>query len=761
MNDRRLQLRVRGVVQGVGFRPWVARLAARYRLGGFVANRGGEVVVEVEGSGPSVAEFLGRLTAEAPPPARIDAVDLAELAPRGERDFRVAPSGAGEQALALPPDTAPCSACRAEFADPADRRYRYPFISCTGCGPRWSILTALPYDRSHTSFAAHPLCDACEAEYREPGDRRFHHQATSCPRCGPRVRLVDPAGTILGEGDAAFAAAAEALAAGRILAFKSVGGYQLLVDARDAGAVARLRARKGRPAKPLAVLFPDLAEVERHARLDAGTRDALLDRRRPIVLLPSRASLPDAIAPGLAWLGAMLPPSAVHDCLFAHLRFPLVATSGNRSGEPLCHRDDQALARLGGVADLFLLHDLAVQHPLDDSVVRVIGGQAVVLRAGRGFAPVAIPAERAKPGTVALGGHLKASVAVSAKGQLLLGPHVGDLESGEAEARLIAWADWLVRQGGGQMREVVCDLHPDLGAVVAAARLGLPQARVQHHAAHLGSLLAEWQDATPLLALLWDGAGFGSDGTIWGGECCLWDGRRLVRVGHLHPFPLVGGEAAIREPRRVALALLRVAGAAVPPALESAFAPGERALLERLLEAGSHCIPTTSAGRLFDGVAALLGLCHRNRYEGEAALRLEGAAEEGRVEPLPMPLVEVEGRLLLDWRPLVRALVAGRAAGEPVGRLAAAFHEGLAAAVTAVAERFGDLPVGLSGGVFQNRRLAEAVCRRLGERGRPVLFHRRVPPNDGGLALGQLWWAIKGGDGDVSGNTGTRGRALG
>jgi len=771
----RLRIEVLGAVQGVGYRPFVFRLARELALVGWVRNDARGLHVEVEGEPAALERFAARLIAEKPAPAVVQSVERSWLDPLGESGFHiVASSGAAGKSAAVLPDLATCSDCRAEVADPADRRFGYPFTNCTNCGPRFSILLDLPYDRPNTTMRGFPLCSACRAEYEDPADRRFHAQPVACPECGPRLRLLEPDGREVATGAAALAGAVGALAEGGIVALKGLGGYQLLVDARDGEAVARLRERKRRPAKPLALLVADLEAARALAEVSTGEAALLAGREAPIVLLARRAAAPlaEGIAPHNPRVGLMLPMTPLHHLLAGALGFPVVCTSGNLSDEPIAIDDAEAVARLAGIADLFLAHDRPIARHVDDSVAWWLEGAPQLLRRARGWAPLPVVVPRAGATVVAVGAHQKDAVALAVGRQVFLSQHVGDMETPQAlEAFERVILDFL-RLYEASPAAIAHDLHPDYPTThwaerAAAAEGGLleasghaaatlPRIAVQHHHAHLASALAEHGVEEPALAFAWDGTGYGGDGTVWGGEALLGDASGFERVARLRPFRLPGGEAAVREPRRVAAALVaEIEGVgALERAEEPAFVSwsgAERALLARMLERGIGSPETSSLGRLFDGVAALIGLPGRVSFEGEAAMRLEFLAAGDSTAPYPFPLVEsaapaalapgqrARAQLLeLDWRPLVAAVVEDRKRGVPGATIAARFHAACAAAAAGVADAVGAARVALTGGCFQNRRLTAEVARRLERVGSEVLLHRQVPANDGGIALGQV-----------------------
>ncbi|WP_216915803.1 carbamoyltransferase HypF [Synechococcus sp. CCAP 1479/10] len=791
----RLQLECRGVVQGVGFRPLVHRLAAELELSGEVENGPGAVRLRLEGERPSLVAFLRRLPLQLPPGARLEPLDpvwLAAAAPAAgpfQAGVRIVtgqaePLGIDLFASSLVADRAPCSACLAELADPADRRFGYPFISCCDCGPRFSIATAEPWARARTTLAPFALCPACRREFEDPADRRFHAETIACPVCGPRLALLDGSGAPLA-GSAASPAAlirscCDLLAAGKILALQGVGGFQLLVDATNAAAVARLRRRKRRPAKPFALLVAEAEALAPFCVIDAAERRALADPAAPIVLLRRRLAATDAlpgVAPGSPSLGAMLPASPLHHLLARAFGGPLVATSGNPSGEPLCIDPAEAVQRLGAgaggpIADVFLVHDRAIARPLDDSVLQLIDGRPALLRRARGYAPeplvLAAGPGAAPDGVVALGGDLKSAPALALVGRLWLAPHLGDLAEGRLLSRLADGLAAIERRWGGRLTRIACDAHPGYLSHQLAADQPWPQQTVQHHRAHGLAVLAEHGLPFPLLAVTWDGLGYapGADGgpQLWGGELLLLGGPgdpSCERLVALRPFPLPGGERAMAEPRRAALGLLAAAGSRAlghPGARHSlaAFAAAERRLLLQAIASGCNCPLTTSMGRLFDAVASLLGLVQVQSYEGEGGLRLEGAAaaappETGRWSlPLLPPEAVAAGTAAagpslgwLDWEPLLDALLAAIAAGAPPALCAARFHhtlaEALADAVALATAGRGGVPVALAGGCFQNRLLLEAAIAALRSRGLRPFWPEVVPCSDGGLALGQVW----------------------
>ncbi len=726
-------------MQGVGFRPTVYRLARAARLGGFVYNDAEGVVIEVEGDAAVLASFPELLRRDAPPLSRIEAIEVASIPRRGEHEFRVAPSAraAGAARADLPADTGICDACTRELRDPAGRRFRHPFVTCTDCGPRYTIVRDLPYDRARTTMAAFAMCDACRAEYEDPADRRFHAEPIACPRCGPRVALI-VGDTRIAEGDDAVRRAAAMIACGAIVAVKGLGGYQLAVDARDEAAVRRLRDRKRRPHKPFALMARDLAAVERIAVVSPRARDALRSPARPIVLLPRvpSAELAPGIAPGLTELGVMLPTTPLHVLLLEDPAPLLVMTSGNLAEEPIAKDEQGAFATLASVADAFLVHDRPIHTRADDSVVRVLGDGVQPVRRGRGLAPEPLPLDVDAPPLVAVGADLKNAVCVAAGREAILSQHVGDLASLEARSFFEEVVAHLTRLRGISPEIVAHDLHPEYATTRWALASRLRPVAVQHHHAHVAACLAEHGRAGPAIGIAFDGTGCGPAGDAWGGEVLVFDLAGFVRMGHLRPLALAGGEAAIREPWRLALAALSDAGEPLP---DDARARSVMGLVRGRLASPE----ATGAGRWFDAVSAILGVRRRITYEAQAAIELEalaGASDDDRA--YPFELDEAEARpFQIDLRPAIRAIARDHRTGEPAARIASRFYATMAEIVRAacglVRRRHGLGLVALSGGCFQSVRLAERAAARLAADGFEVLVHRRVPANDGGIAYGQ------------------------
>ncbi|MEU1815564.1 carbamoyltransferase HypF [Streptomyces abikoensis] len=743
-----------GRVQGVGFRPFVHRLATRLGLDGWVLNADGRVELTVAGPPPSVQTLVELLRAEAPPLAdirRVTVVDLSGPPPPPGSGFTVrasARTGSGRPAdREIPPDVATCEACLRELFGPADRRYRYPFVNCTNCGPRATVIEDLPYDRERTVMRRFPLCAACAAEYADPADRRFHAEPVACPDCGPRLEWGDLT------GEEALRAAESVVDSGGIVAIKGLGGFQLVCDATDAEAVNRLRARKLRPAKPFAVMTSDIAAARRLARLSSAGVTALTSPATPVVLAPARqgSGIPPGVHVGTDHIGVFLPTTPLHHLLLRDLGRPLVVTSGNRSGEPIATDEASAWETLAGVADGFLFHDRPIRARYDDSVVRAVGRTVLTVRRARGLAPapLAIPVAAAQP-VVAAGAQLKHTFALAEGTRAVLGPHTGDLEDARTlDAFEAAYAD-LVRLTGIEPQVVAHDLHPGyLSTQWARAQPAERRIAVQHHHAHVAACAAEHGLDRPFLGVAYDGLGLGDDGTLWGGEILVADLTRYRRVGRFATAPLPGGAAAVRRPARMAMGYLYGVEAlgepGFPPSLVGAFerrlAPEETRVVRAMVERGVNCPRASSAGRLFDAAAGLLGLCDDATYEGQAAVALETAAGDEYAEALPWRLARADGLWVYDPVPTLTALLDRAVAGERTSTLAAAFHRTLAEVTSGLVQRAvaagAPSTLCLSGGCFQNAHLLAETRSLLEEQGLRVLVGSAVPVNDGGISYGQ------------------------
>jgi len=745
--SERCVVAVDGVVQGVGFRPYVHQLATSLNLRGLVRNDSAGVLVELEGERAAIGRFLQELRVAPPPLAAIDTISVLPGRPGSYSGFTIATSEVQQTASALiSPDVATCGSCRAELFDPANRRYRYPFINCTHCGPRFTIVHAAPYDRARTSMAHFVMCAACRREYEDPGDRRFHAQPIACAECGPALTYREAGGS--GEdrpGESALRSTTAALLAGLVVAIKGLGGYHLACNALNQEAVERLRVRKHREAKPFAVMAEDLAAARSLAHVTDAEAALLQSAARPIVLLrkPATPSLAEAVAPGSDTIGVMLAYAPLHHLLLAEVARPLVMTSGNRSDEPIAFEDAEALSRLEGIADGFLFHDRPITMRCDDSVARVVSGAPVLIRRSRGYAPRPLRLGNPFPVPVlALGGHLKNTFCLGRGHHAFLSQHVGDLDHPSAQAALRCGVEHYQRLFDTAPAMVAHDLHPDYHSTRLAARLGLPAIAVQHHHAHVAACLAEHDITGPVLGVVFDGSGYGTDGAVWGGEFLLVDGPRFERLAHLDYVGLPGGDAAVREPWRMAASHLWSAfgdGCEGFPIL--ARRGRNWAVLRRMLERGFRSPPTSSVGRLFDAVASLVGIADRVAFEAQAAMQLEAVADRGTTRSYPVDLRQDGDTVVLDTRPLIRGVVDDVSRGLPVAEIAGAFHNAMrdliVAVVSRLAERTGIRRVALTGGVFQNALLLERTHDALAARGNDVLIHRRVPCNDGGLALGQ------------------------
>jgi hydrogenase maturation protein HypF len=742
---RRTRVRVNGTVQGVGFRPYVYRLAGELELGGFVLNDAHGVLIEVEGSPAAVDRFLARLPPEAPPLAVVEQVLCEELSPSGDGSFAIRASVGGAIPDApVTPDTATCEDCLHELLDPADRRFRYPFINCTNCGPRFTIVRAVPYDRPLTTMAGFTMCAQCRAEYEDPTDRRFHAQPNACPVCGPSVRLLGAPPESAREDP--IAATVAALASGAIVAIKGIGGYHLACRAGDEQAVAALRSRKHREDKPFALMAPSLAVAESLVSLAPTARDLLIGPERPIVLAPRRPDAPVAVsvAPGAPELGVMLPYSPLHHLLLADSGETLVMTSANVSDEPIAYRDDDAPERLRGIADLFLVHDRPIQTRTDDSVVRAVG-RRTILRRSRGYvpAPIALPGAGTPRPLLACGAELKNTFCLARRRRAWVSHHIGDLENYETLRSFVEGIEHFGSLFALEPEVVAHDLHPEyLSTKYALDRDDVELIGVQHHHAHMAACLAEHGEAGPALGAIFDGTGYGLDGTVWGGEFLLGDVCAFDRVGSLLPVALPGGGSAIRQPWRMACSWLSAAidgEPELPAALTGRVEPRAWAQVHRLAAGGTAAPATTSMGRLFDAVAALAGIRAEVNYEGQAAIELESACDPG--ERGSYPIAVTGAPLVIDPRETIRAVAADVRAGEPAGAIARRFHRTIARATveacTTLAEAYGTEVVVLSGGVFQSRMLLESVWSALSAAGLRVLVPERLPINDGGIAYGQ------------------------
>jgi hydrogenase maturation protein HypF len=769
----RVKVALRGAVQGVGFRPFVHRLATELALTGWVNNSSQGVFLEAESERPALEQFLHRLQSEKPAPSFIQSMETTWLDAVGFNNFEIRASEAkGEKTALVLPDIATCPDCLHEIFDPTNRRFRYPFTNCTNCGPRFSIIESLPYDRANTTMKQFAMCPACQAEYDDPHNRRFHAQPNACPICGPHLEFWNVAADVFFSDSEPLQAAADMIREGRIVAVKGVGGFHMLVDARNEQAVQLLRERKCREEKPFALLFPTLDKVSSVCHMSPLEERLLRSSEAPIVLLQKishhRSPIANSVAPSNPNLGVMLPSNPIQHLLMAELGFPVVATSGNLSDEPICIDELEAVKRLRGIADFFLVHNRPIVRHVDDSIVRVMLGREMILRRARGFAPLPIPipgVSKAKmPGhqgnskphhdncceaILAVGAHLKNSVALAVGKNIFISQHIGDLETEPADnafRRVIADFQKLYE---AKPQIVAADLHPDYLSTQFARQCGMKFLGVQHHVAHVLSCIAENKIELPALGVAWDGTGYGTDGTIWGGEFFVVTNESVERVASLRPFRLPGSNAAVKEPRRAALGMLfEMFGDAVfekqDLAPVAAFSTEELTLLKTMLNRGLNSPKTTSVGRLFDAVASIVNMRQQMRFEGQAAMELEFASAGVACDKrYTLPLAARQDLCVLDWAPLMQQLLSDLQNNVTIGEISAKFHNALAEAIVMVALRFGHVRIALSGGCFQNRYLLERTVTRLrAEKFRPY-WHQRVPTNDGGVALGQVMAALR------------------
>ncbi len=744
----RRSLRVAGIVQGVGFRPFVYRLASELELGGFILNDQDGVLIEIEGPVGGLDRFCERLTAEAPPLSRITGIETGDVVPVGEKDFRITPSeAAGDATTLISPDVATCEDCLAEMTDPADRRYRYPFINCTNCGPRFTIVRSIPYDRPFTSMSIFPLCDDCEKEYHDPSNRRFHAQPNACPVCGPALTLTDGDKEIVCSDP--IRATVALLGEGRVVAVRGLGGFHLAVDATNEKAVRQLRFRKGRAQKPFALMARNLETVRRFCRVSPAEEQTLTHHTRPIVLLRKRSAdgLAPSVAPDNLYLGFMLPYTPLHHLLLGEDIPVLVMTSGNLAEEPIAIANDEAIRRLKGLADYFLLHNRDIIQRCDDSIVRYSAGRVRLIRRARGYVPqpVEVPVALEQP-VLACGGELKNTIALGRNSEVFLSQHIGDLDNPAAYEFFEHCLRHFRQILQIQPRVIAYDQHPEyLSTKWALKQENLPLVPVQHHHAHLVSVMADNGVSDPTIGIILDGTGYGSDGTIWGGEILVGDAAAFERVAWLQPVAMPGGTAAIRQPWRMALSwLAETCGENIRslrlPMFEQ-VSSAERDMVLKMIERRFNSPLTSSCGRLFDAVSAMLGLCTEINYEAQAAIALEMIAQTDDDTIYDLPYNKI-GKGPLSVIPLVRAVVAEIEKGEPVERISGRFHRSLGElltfAVCFVRQTTGLNRVGLSGGVYQNSVLFEYMIKRLEKENFTVLTHRHVPTNDGGIALGQV-----------------------
>ena len=756
----RARLTVRGAVQGVGFRPFVHRLATGLGLSGWVQNTTQGTCIELEGRRSQVDCFLQKIEEEKPTHSSIQSLEITWITPLGTERFEIqATDSAGIKTAIVLPDLATCKECEQEIFDPNNRRYGYPFTNCTHCGPRFSVIESLPYDRANTSMHPFILCQNCLREYQEPSDRRFHAQPNACPVCGPHLEWWDSAGAILASKEAAITSASAAIEQGAIIAVKGLGGFHLIADARNEAAIVRLRSVKHRHEKPFAVMVPSLDAARNECEISELEAQLLQSAEAPIVLLrrlAERSCVTRSVAPGNPLLGVMLPYTPLHHLLLRRLGFPVVATSGNRFNEPICTDEEEAVMRLNGIADYFLTHNRPIVRPVDDSVVRVMLGRELVMRRARGYAPFPFPLKTQET-TLCMGGHLKNTIAITTDDSVVLSQHIGDLETAPALAAFQTALCDLPRLYESKPALIVADAHPDYfstqTAFKRAAESGARLVFVQHHYAHILSCMAENRIDPPVLGIAWDGSGYGPDGTIWGSEFLKIKPGGFTRFAHLRTFCLPGGESAVREPRRSAIGLLyEIFGDLVFEMTDlapvQAFTANELRLLRTMLSRKINCPRTSSMGRLFDGVASIIGIRQVSTFEGQAAMELEWQSGSDLTvlgKPFPFTIhpprvdattFESESPFIVDWEPMIRAVLAA-STGAASSELSRDFHQTLASIILQVSTLSGYRKIALSGGCFQNERLTFHSVSQLAANGFDVFWHQQFPPNDGGIALGQ------------------------
>jgi hydrogenase maturation protein HypF len=757
-NKERLRVVLRGAVQGVGFRPFVYRLANEMGLKGWVSNSGEGVIVEAEGERGDLESFLTRIMSEKPSRSFIQSMENSYLDYSGYGDFEIRQSFSGKKSAVVMPDVATCPECLQEIFDKANRRYAYPFTNCTHCGPRFSIIESLPYDRANTTMREFKMCSDCQAEYENPLSRRFHAQANACHKCGPHIELWTNEGKPIASHGPAFQKFCDAIRNGAIVALKGLGGFQLVTDARSNETVKRLRRLKSRDEKPFALMYPNLESVEIDCEMSAVEKRLLKSPESPIVLLKRRvgsdslSSISEYAAPRNPFLGVMLPCTPLHYLIMENLGFPVVATSGNLSEEPIITDNLAAIEKLGKIADFFLVHNRRISSHVDDSIVREIAGRQMLLRRARGFAPLPVSVDVPLQPMMSVGGQMKNTISVSSQSDVFISQYIGDLAASETYIKFQSVIKHFERLYGIVPETVVCDYHPDYQSTHFAERSGIKQFHIQHHIAHILSCSAENEVKGPFLGVAWDGTGYGTDGTIWGGEFFSVTNEEIKRIASFRKFGLPGNERAIREPKRAAIGLLyEIFGNSVLemnlPVVKS-FSAEELRMMCALLEKKFQSPETSSVGRLFDGVSALLGICGVAKFEGQAAMELEYALNGINTnEEYPCEILTVSSenslKYNINWEPVARGILEDIKAAIPVGMMAAKFHNSLAGIAIAVCLKSGFERIVLSGGCFQNKYLTERIIFGLKDKGLLPYWHQRVPTNDGGLSLGQLIGAHK------------------
>ncbi|MDQ3021071.1 MAG: carbamoyltransferase HypF [Bacteroidota bacterium] len=751
MMKQSFHIKILGVVQGVGFRPFVYRLAKDFNLTGWVLNSAQGVFIEAEGQREDLEIFLFRLEKEKPRIASIHSLEYSVHDVSGYEEFEIRHSQTNGKKIALIlPDIATCPDCLQELLDPNDRRYRYPFTNCTNCGPRFSIIESLPYDRQNTSMKNFIMCVECKNEYEDPGNRRFHAQPNACANCGPHLELWNQEGKIITSHHDALLQAADALRIGKILALKGIGGFQLMVDARNNSAVTLLRKRKHRDEKPFALMYPSLEFLKRDCISSAIEERMFFSPASPIVLLKRRmqeSEIASSVAPNNPNLGGMLPYTPLHHLLLNELGFPVVATSGNLSDEPICIDEHEALRRLENIADIFLVNNRPIVRHIDDSVARVILGNEQILRRSRGYAPLPIHLKNSIPPMIAVGAHLKNTIAMSNGTEIFTSQHIGDLETSEAYSAFQKVISDFQQLYEVSPKKIVCDMHPEYLSTKYANKLSGAVIPVQHHYAHVMACIADNELEGTVLGVSWDGTGYGKDETIWGSEFLLTNENSFERVAHFSPFKLPGGEASIKNPSRNALGVLyEIFGEEVFTRTEliplQNFSQKELSLLQQVLKKNLNSPLTTSAGRMFDAVAALIGLRQMVNFEGQAAMELEFAIQQSIEESYPFEVLDKKP-FIINWQPMILKIIDDVRDETSINIVSAKFHNTLSEIIVNIANKICESKIVLTGGCFQNKYLTERTVTRLKEEGFNPYWHQRIPPNDGGIAAGQIMAASK------------------
>ena len=749
---RRLHITIKGAVQGIGFRPFVLRLAKELSLNGYVLNNSGGVLIEVEGEQNKLEAFLFRIEKEKPALSIITSFEHSFLDPLGHKRFKIEKSETHEDISALIlPDIAVCEDCLKEMWDPANRRYRYPFINCTNCGPRFSIIEKIPYDRHHTSMKIFTMCDDCRREYENPLDRRFHAQPIACPNCGPHIELWNSDGNIIASEHKALLETAQNIKDGKIIALKGLGGFQLVVDARNDYAVQKLREKKHRDEKPFALMFPNLEFVKAECVLIDIELKVLLSPESPIVLLRRKnvknlSIVSEYVAPKNPYLGIMLPYTPLHHLLMRGLNFPIVATSGNLSEEPMCIDEYEALERLKGIADFYLVHNRPIVRHVDDSIVKSVNNRKMILRRARGFAPLPIElikhSETKDEIVLAVGGHLKNTIAINKGRNIFVSQHIGDLSTNESFSTFKKTIADFEGMYLAKPDLIVADMHPEYLSTKYAASRNTKIFEVQHHYAHIAACRLENQIEGEALGVSWDGTGYGFDNTIWGGEFFSSYDSEYEHIAQFKKFMLPGGETAIKEPRRTACGLLYEIYREnftdqLPNSIRDAFSPNDLSIVQKLLSKKLNSPLTSSVGRLFDAAASLLSICSVSNYEGQAAMMLEFDADENEQADYPFQILENK-ILIVDWQPIIESILADLRSNVQNSIISAKFHNTLAKIILSIAEKLNFKKVILSGGCFQNTFLTERTIKILEDHNYQAYWHQRIPPNDGGISVGQI-----------------------